>query len=191
MPEPVVLASGSARRHDLLTMIGVRHEVDPVPVDEAPLPGEDPMGHASRLALEKAAAGARRYPGRWVLGADTVVALDDLILGKPGSPDEAVDMLRRLAGRHHDVVTGVALVRDGEEHVLRSSTRVWMRPYDDGLVKWYVASGEPIGKAGAYAAQGIGAVLVERIDGDFTTVMGLPVKPVFDLLRTTGAYEPW
>lgn len=187
MPDTLVLASGSERRHDLLAMIGVRHEIDPVPVDEAPLPGEDPVGHVTRLALEKATAGARRHPGRWVLGADTIVALDDAILGKPENTDAAIEMLRRLAGRHHDVVTGVALVRDDDQRVLRSGTRVWMRPYDAELVRWYVGTGEPMGKAGAYAAQGVGAVLIERIEGDFTTVIGLPVRPVFDLLRSAGA----
>jgi septum formation protein len=189
MPDSLVLASGSERRHELLTIIGVRHEVDPVPIDEAVLPGEDPMSHTSRLALAKATAGSRRYPGRWVLGADTIVAFDGEILGKPQTTQEAVEMLRRLAGRRHDVVTGVALVRDGEQHVHRSSTKVWMRSYDPDLVRWYVETGEPMGKAGAYAAQGIGAVLIERIDGDFTTVIGLPVRLVFDLLRTVGVVE--
>jgi septum formation protein len=141
---------------------------------------------ARRLAREKAAVVAARHPGRWVLGADTVVVLEGEMLGKPGSPADAEAMLGRLAGREHQVVTAVALARDGKMHGACDITRVRFRTISPELIRAYVATGEPLDKAGAYGVQGAGAALVERIEGDFFGVMGLPLRLVVDLLSLAG-----
>lgn len=182
----LVLASGSPRRHELLTMIGVPHIIDIPEISEHLLPGEKPEEHTVRLAIEKATTVARSHPGRWVLGADTVVVLDDRILGKPRSPVEAERMLASLAGRRHEVVTAVALVRDAATVHRVSVSTVWIRALDEGLIRRYVATGEPMDKAGAYAVQGKGAILVDRIEGDFFTVMGLPIALVSQMLASVG-----
>jgi septum formation protein len=182
----IVLASGSPRRTQLLGLLGIAHEVDPAHVDEAPLPGEAPVPMAARLARAKALEVAARHPGREVLAADTVVVLDRTILGKPASPAEAERMLGRLAGREHRVVTAVALARDGRVWERHDETRVWFRPLDRETIREYVATGEPLDKAGAYGLQGLGAVLVERIEGDCFGVIGLPLRLVVDLLAEAG-----
>jgi septum formation protein len=182
----IVLASGSPRRRQLLEMLGIPHDVDPPVVDERFEPAELPELHAARLARDKALAVARRRPGDVVLGADTVVVLGDRVLGKPVSATEAERMLEALAGREHRVVTAVALARDGELWERCDVTRVWFRPLSRELIRAYVATGEPLDKAGAYGVQGYGAVLVERIDGDFFSVMGLPLRLVVDLLEAAG-----
>lgn len=182
----IVLASRSPRRRQLLEMLGIPHEVDPADVPERPEPGEVPEMMAARLAREKALSVGARHPGRWVLAADTVVVLDHEILGKPESPRGAEGMLRRLAGREHRVVTAVALSRNEQVHERCDVTRVWFRKLDDASISAYVATGEPMDKAGAYGVQGYGAVLVERIEGDFFSVMGLPVRLVVELLELCG-----
>ena len=184
--EPLVLASQSPRRRDLLQMLGIPHVVAPVDLDERRLPNESPETYATRLAREKALAGATRHPGRWVLGADTVVVLDDELLGKPESAADAAAMLARMSGRHHEVVTGVALARDGSASIRLDRTTVWFRELDAARIAAYVATGEPLDKAGSYGAQGMGAVIVDRIEGDYFGVIGLPVRLVVELLEEAG-----
>ena len=185
----IVLASGSPRRRQLLEMLGIPHVVDPPHVDERAEPGELPETQAARLAREKALAVATRSPGATVLAADTVVVLGDRALGKPISAADAVRMLRELSGREHRVVTAVALARDGNVYERCDVTRVQFRRLADETIEAYVATGEPLDKAGAYGVQGYGAVLIERIEGDFFCVMGLPLRLVTDLLEEAG--EPY
>ncbi|MFQ6046222.1 MAG: Maf family protein [Gemmatimonadales bacterium] len=182
----IVLASISPRRRDLLDRLGIPYEIDPAHVDERLEPGELPETFAVRLAREKARAVSARRPGRWVLAADTVVVLGDELLGKPESPAAAKRMLARLSGNEHRVVTAVALARDGELLERCDVTRVWFRRLSDELIDAYVATGEPLDKAGSYGLQERGAVLVERIEGDYFGVIGLPVRLVVDLLEDAG-----
>jgi septum formation protein len=182
----IVLASGSPRRTQLLALLGIAHQVDPAQVDETPLPDETAVPMAARLARAKAREVAARHPGCEVLAADTVVVLDGVMLGKPATPAEAEAMLGRLAGREHRVVTAVALARDGRVWERHDETRVWFRPLDGATIRAYVATGEPLDKAGGYGLQGFGAVLVERIEGDCFGVIGLPLRLVVDLLAEAG-----
>ncbi|NIA24953.1 MAG: septum formation inhibitor Maf [Gammaproteobacteria bacterium] len=184
MDETLVLASGSPRRHELLTMAGVRHMVDVPEIDETALAGESADAYTARLARAKAAAVAARHPGFWTLGADTVVVVDGRIVGKPGDAAEAEMMLEAMAGRRHEVITAVALVRGSVVEERSSTTSVWMRPFDREIIRSYVATGEPMDKAGAYAAQGVGTILIDHIDGDFFTIMGLPLNAVMEMLRS-------
>lgn len=179
----LILASASPRRADLLTAAGIEFEAWPVDLDETPLPGETPEAHVQRLSASKARAALERRPGSVVLGADTVVVLDGRILGKPRDADEARAMLAALACRQHDVLTGVALVSADEcvEDVCR--TRVWFSSLSLKEIDEYVASGEPMDKAGAYGIQGLASRFVERIDGSYTNVVGLPVELVARLLK--------
>jgi septum formation protein len=168
-------------------MLGIEHEVFPADVPERQEPGELPETMAVRLAREKALAVAPANAGKPVLGADTVVVVDDDVLGKPADAHDAERMLRRLSGRAHRVVTGVALVdADGGVHERYDTTRVWFRDLTSDVIEAYVATGESLDKAGAYGVQGFGAVLVERVEGDFFSVMGLPLRLVVDLLEASG-----
>ena len=182
----IVLASASPRRRELLTMLGIPHEVDPAHIDELIKPGERPEALAARLAREKAESVAHRRAGAFVLGADTIVVLGDRVLNKPDSPSDAARMLGELAGKEHTVITAVALVRDGQRWERADQTRVRFRPLTKEFIRAYVATGEPLDKAGAYGVQGYGAALVERIEGDFFSVMGLPVRLVLELLEAAG-----
>ncbi|MGH9367780.1 MAG: Maf family protein [Thermoanaerobaculia bacterium] len=180
----LILASGSPRRAEILTGLGFPFEVDSPRVDEAVRPGESAERAASRLAAEKAAEVAGRRPGRWVLAADTLVLLDGEILGKPSGESDAAKMLRRLAGREHRVVTAVRLRRKedpGREAVEVSHVRI--APMSQEEILWYVATREPMDKAGAYAVQGLGARFVESVSGSYTNVMGLPARAVYRLVR--------
>jgi septum formation protein len=184
---PIVLASLSPRRRELLEQIGLSFQVMPADVDEAPLPGEDAVSHVERLALEKARVIAARRPDALVIAGDTVVVLDDEILTKPRDADEAVEMLLRLQGRTHRVETGVALVAPGGREVREVvGAEVRFRPFDRDMAEAYVATGEPMDKAGAYGIQGHGAVLVSGIVGDYFAVMGLSVGAVVRLLESVG-----
>ena len=195
-PRPrVVLASASPRRRELLAALGLPFAVRPVDLDETPRPGEAPRDYVSRLAAEKAAADAR--PGELVLAADTVVVLEEAggepqLLGKPGGPEEAEAMLARLAGREHVVFTGVALLAaaDGVGGPRRAAaveeSRVRLAPLGPAEIAWYVATGEPLDKAGAYAIQGIGALFVEAVEGNYTNVVGLPLPAVYRLFAELG-----
>lgn len=184
----IVLASGSPRRRHLLETLGIAHLVQPADVEENRLPGEVPEAMAVRLARAKAAAVAVLRPDDLVLAADTVVAIDDHVLGKPVDADDAKRMLAMLSGHRHRVVTGVALACPGGAVLERYDvTEVWFRELSADTIADYVATGEPMDKAGSYGVQGYGAVLVERVDGDFFSVMGLPVRLVADLLEEAGA----
>ena len=182
----IVLASGSPRRRQLLEMIGLEFRVVPPDVDETLGPSEQAEGYVRRLACEKATTVAGREHGAVVLAADTTVVLRGGIFGKPANPEEAVVMLRQLEGRKHQVMTAVAVAQDGRlEHAL-DVTDVTFRPLSDAQIAAYVATGEPLDKAGAYAIQGKGAALVEGIRGDFFGVMGLPLRLALDLLARFG-----
>ncbi len=185
-PPRLVLASASPRRRELLRSLGLAPLVRPVDVDETPLPGETAEQCVLRLARAKAAA--RAEPGELVLAADTLVTLDGELLGKPANADEARAMLARLAGREHLVATGVAL-RDGTDGRTAAGiarTRVRMAALDAGQIAGYVATGEPLDKAGAYAIQGLGAWWVEAIDGNYSNVVGLPLPLVRRLAAELG-----
>lgn len=181
MSPPVVLASGSPRRRELLRRLGIEPTVRPADVDETPRPGEHPRALAVRLARAKATAGDH---GRaLVVAADTVVAVDATVLGKPADVDDARRMLELLSGREHLVVTGVAVRRDGRIEAGVATTRVRFRPLAAAEVDWYLATGEPADKAGGYGLQGAGAALVAGIQGSPTNVIGLPLELLLDLAR--------
>ena len=163
-------------------MLGIPHVVAPAEVQELRLPREAPDAYARRLARDK----ARAVPGAMVLGADTIVVVDQDVLEKPADPEDAFRMLRRLAGRRHEVITAVCLVAGGTEYQAADTTAVFFRPASDNMLRAYVATGEPLDKAGAYGIQGYGAALVERIEGDFFSVMGLPLRLVLDLMERAG-----
>lgn len=188
--EPLILASASPRRAEILRSTGWEFTVDAVEVDESPGPAEGPADYVKRLALAKARAVATRHPGKLVLGADTTVVIDWHILGKPPNAYEAASMLRQLSGRHHQVMTGVALVRAGDhpaESVAHQMTEVIFAPLTDEEVEWYVATGEPMDKAGAYAIQGLGAVFITEIRGDYWNVVGLPAALVYRMAAKMAA----
>jgi septum formation protein len=183
----LILASRSPRRAELLRAAGFEFEIIPATVDERPAPGEPPDQYVARLAALKAADVGRRISGRVILGADTEVVLDGAVLGKPADAEEAAAMLRRLAGRTHLVLTGVALRCDDREVREVTATRVRFLPLSEAEIAWYVATGEPRDKAGAYAIQGLGSRFVEWIEGSYSNVVGLPVATVYRLLRQWGA----
>lgn len=180
-----MLASGSPRRADILRLLGLSFEVRPAAAEERLCRGETPAEAARRLAVEKALAVAPQ-PDELVLAADTIVALDGDILGKPESPDDALRMLLRLSGREHTVFTGLALSRGDRLEVGVAATSVRFRRLAHPESAEYVATGEPLDKAGAYGIQGLGAVLVEHIEGDYYNVMGLPVQLFLELLSRFG-----
>lgn len=181
---PIVLASASPRRRELLRLLGLAFEVAPGDVDETWRNGEMPAVHAERLAREKVVAAAR--DGAAVVGADTIVVIGGDILGKPRDAAQARAMLRRLAGRDHEVFTAVAVAYRGAVVSDTQRTSVRFRPLDDDTIAAYVTTGEPLDKAGAYGIQGYGAVLVERIEGDYFTVMGLGLGLFVELLGRLG-----
>ena len=196
VPAPLLLASGSPRRAMLLRAIGVPFEAMPSDVDETPLPGEAPTPYVERLALAKAQAVARVHAGRLVLGADTTVTVDGEILGKADDELGARRLLERLAGRVHEVHTGVALLRDGDSTVACATTRVKFAPMTFEDIEAYLATNEWHDKAGAYGIQGRISRFVERVEGSYTNVVGLPVALVWGLLmrypddRGTGRSQP-
>jgi septum formation protein len=186
---PLILASRSPRRVQLLTQLGLVFEVIPSELDEAMQPGEEPGAHAERLACEKALAVAALRPEAVVVGADTVVVVDDDVLGKPRDFDDAVRMLLRLQGREHTVASGIAVAYDGGRVISAvERVRVRFRAFDEAFARAYVTTGEPLDKAGAYGIQGYGAALVEGIVGDYFAVMGLPVVRLLAQLRTLGLH---
>jgi septum formation protein len=185
--KPVLrLASASPRRRQLLELIGVPHVVTPADIDETPRAGEPADTYVTRLAREKAAAVWAVAQDLPVLAADTTVVVDAEILGKPESEAQAHEMLGRLSGREHVVHTGVAVFSPGAQQVVLSSTLVTFARLSREQIHAYWQSGEPQGKAGAYAIQGLGAVFVAGISGSYTGVMGLPLFETAQLLRTAG-----
>jgi septum formation protein len=180
----LILASASPRRAEILASLGIPFRILPADIPEDSLPGETAEAAASRLAADKASQVAASQPASWVLAADTLVFLDGVTLGKPRGDAEAADMLRRLAGREHRVVTALHLRRGAAPGTgLAEISRVRFAPMDKAEIRWYVATGEPRDKAGAYGVQGLGARFIEEIHGSFTNVMGLPARSVYRLLR--------
>lgn len=182
----VILASQSPRRRELLSLIGIAHEVKPADIDERYHVGEEPAAHAERLAREKAVRVARESPDRIVIGSDTIVVVDGDVLGKPRDDAEAERMLARLAGRSHTVLTAVAVAWRGEMRSAVEEVGVTFHPLDAAEIRAYVRTREPMDKAGAYGIQGFGATIVARVDGDYFAVMGLPLQRLVRLLRQLG-----
>jgi septum formation protein len=206
----LVLASASPRRQELLRNAGIPFTVQPADIDETPLAGEAPRECAERLAREKALAVWRTRPQALVLGADTIVVVDEIILGKPSDDEEAIRMLRMLSGRVHRVITGVCLVEgvassrypvagktaphsgeilraeNREQRTASETTLITMSELSEDEIRAYVATGEPMDKAGAYAIQGMASRWIPRIEGDYSNVVGLPVALVSRMLRERG-----
>jgi len=182
----LVLASASPRRQELLRAAGITFEVQPAHIAEDPLPGEVAQACAERLAREKALSIAHTRRHDPVLGADTVVVIDDKILGKPADPADAARMLRLLSGRTHQVISGVCLAVGGKCAVASETTSVTMSEILDIEIADYIATGEPMDKAGAYAIQGIASRWIPRIEGDYSNVVGLPVALVRGMLKDAG-----
>lgn len=176
----LVLASGSPRRRDLISQLGIAFMVEVSDVDESLLPGETPSQHTVRLARSKAETIARRHPEQWVLGADTTVIVDDQFLGKPADEQEACAMLAQISGRWHTVVTGYCLLNEAQQrnYTGYAESKVFIRPLSEAQIRAYVHTGEPMDKAGAYAIQGIGASLVLKVEGSYTNVVGLPLAEI-------------
>jgi septum formation protein len=181
----LILASASPRRAEILRSVGWPFETLPALIDESREESERADAYVERIALAKAEAVAARGPGSLVLGADTVVVIDDQILGKPCDEGDANRMLRVLNGRRHQVLTGVALVDEvtGQSKVAHEVTDVRFAQMSDEEINWYVATGEPMDKAGAYAIQGHGALFIKEIRGDYFNVVGLPVRLLYSLIR--------
>jgi septum formation protein len=175
----LVLASRSPRRAELLAAAGIEFRVDAADIDETPRPGESPREYVLRLAEAKAGA----VDGELVLAADTTVVLGNEIMGKPADASDAVRMLRALSGNRHVVLTAVALKRAGRIETEAASTAVWFAPLSEREIEDYVASGEPMDKAGAYGIQGLASKFIERIDGSYSNVVGLPVALVWGMLN--------
>ena len=183
---PLILASGSPRRRHWMEAMRIPFELQAPQVDETPLLDEDPMDLVLRLAELKAEVVAHRHPDRWVMAADTTVAVDHHTLNKPIDVEDAVRMLLLIQGRRHEVHTGMCLQRDDEAYAFVDTAEVFLRPISEAQARWYVASGEPMDKAGGYAAQGIAALFIERIEGSYTGVMGLPLFETGRLLMQVG-----
>jgi septum formation protein len=182
----VVLASSSPRRRDLLDLVGIAHEVRPANLDESRRPRETPRRYAERLAREKATAIAKSDAGLITIGADTIVVVDRKILGKPVDTADAARMLGLLSGREHMVITAVAVAHGKELRSAVEQVRVKFRRISEEEIEAYIATGEPMDKAGAYGIQGFGATIVERVEGDYFAVMGLPLVRLVSLLSELG-----
>jgi septum formation protein len=189
LKEKLILASKSARRAEILTAVGWEHEAVASEIDETRFASEDAVSYVKRLARTKAETVARKTSAGLVLGADTVVVIEKEILGQPRDEEDARRMLRLLSGRWHSVLTGVALMRAGRGFQVlddHETTRVLFAELSAEQIDWYLATGEPMGKAGAYAIQGKGALFIKGIQGDYFNVVGLPVRLVFELSRRMG-----
>ena len=178
----IILASRSPRRAELLTAAGIAFEVLAADIDETPHANETPAAYVERLAIDKARAVLALRPGARVLGADTTVTIDGEILGKPVDAEDAARMLRKLSGRPHDVHTGVAVVSAAGVRSDVETTRVWFASMTDEDISWYVGTGEPVDRAGAYAIQGLASRFIPRIEGSYSNVVGLPVAMVSSIL---------
>lgn len=188
----IILASSSPRRRELLLGMGLEFDIIPSDVDETVSPDLAPAQIVEELAFRKARDIATTYPHKIVIGSDTVVVWSDRVLGKPQDEEEAFQMLSRLQGDWHRVYTGLAVIhgQSGIKKVGHTCTRVQMKPLSPEKIKRYISSGEPMDKAGAYAIQGIGATLVQRIEGDYFTVVGLPVSLLADYLASFSIEIP-
>jgi septum formation protein len=184
---PLILASGSPRRQELLREAGIPFEVHPPRIAEERMAAESPLRYACRLAQEKAEAVAREFPGRYVLGADTIVTVDNHVLGKPRDAEDARRMLRLLSDREHQVTTAVSLVLpSGVVDSRHRTTQVFFRKLEEAEIRDYISSHEPLDKAGAYAIQGGARRWARRIDGEYSNVVGLPLSLVTEMLRAGG-----
>ena len=186
MTPDVILASQSPRRRELLSLVGITHAVQPADIDETQWPNEDPRAHCERLAREKVATVAEREPDALVIGSDTIVILDGDVLGKPADDAEARATLGRLSGRSHVVMTAVAVRWRGQVRSAVEEVGVTFHQLSATEIAEYVATGEPMDKAGAYGIQGYGATIVARVDGDYFAVMGLPLQRLVRLLAELG-----
>ncbi len=187
MTVTLTLASRSPRRRELLEQLGLRLEVRPADSDETQLPAETPSDYVRRVAREK----ARAIKGEIVLAADTVVVLEGLVLGKPRDVEDARRMLRELSGRTHEVMTGVCARRGDREEVLAATSEVRFAAITEAQIGWYLATGEPLDKAGSYAVQGVGGAFVAEVRGSVSNVVGLPLAETISLLARLGFAPPW
>ena len=189
MERRLILASESPRRQELLRRIGLDFDSIPSRIEEGFIAGESTEDHVLRLAQAKALEIGNRYPDRWVIAADTIVHIDDTVLGKPKDREEALEMLRRLSGREHWVVTGFSVLHLGKNKGDKQAVRtaVKMMELKPALMDWYVGTGEPFDKAGGYAIQGIGGFMIESIRGSYTNVVGLPLCELIRELCRLGA----
>jgi septum formation protein len=190
MTASIILASASPRREELLEGIGIKFDVVPSDVDEDSLGGEIPRDHVLRLSKKKGVAVSRVNPNAWVLGADTIVTIDGEVLGKPETQKEAKEMLTKLSGRKHKVITGFAVVKDTNVIISDAveSTVLFKEILEDEM-NWYVKTEEPYDKAGGYAVQGMAALFVREIHGSYTNVIGLPLAEVVEALKKVGALK--
>ncbi|HUL37364.1 MAG TPA: Maf family protein [Thermodesulfobacteriota bacterium] len=189
MNERLILASRSPRRYELLKQVGFNFEVVPSSLAEDFVQEESPQEHVIRLAKAKAIDVATGYPDRWVIAADTIVYINGSILGKPKDQEEAMNMLHRLSGQEHWVLTGLSVChlekREGDEQAVQTAVRV--KSLTRSEMEWYVKTGEPFDKAGGYAIQGIGSFMIESIRGSYTNVVGLPLCELIQMLNRLGA----
>ncbi|HUF19024.1 MAG TPA: Maf family protein [Thermoanaerobaculia bacterium] len=184
----LILASASPRRRELLASVRLTFEVEASSVEELQRHGEAPETYVRRLAEDKAREVASRHPDAWVIAADTIVFIDGAILEKPRDHEDAVRMLSRIAGRVHEVFTGLTLTNGAADRSYTTvvTTRVKMLNLSPDEIEWYASTGEPMDKAGAYAVQGIGAMFIQSIDGSYTNVVGLPLAELFEMMKTAG-----
>ncbi len=182
----LVLASGSPRRREMLSGLGLEFLVDPADIDEGVRPGETPVAYVRRVASSKAATVAARHPTSVVLAADTTIDLDGAVLAKPADAADAARMLEALSGREHLAHTAMAIAVGGLLNVVEVTTAVRIRPLSTAEIDWYVATGEPLDKAGAYAIQGRAAAFVESVAGSVSNVVGLPMAEAVMALRAAG-----
>ncbi len=190
MANRLILASRSPRRYELLKQMGLDFEVIPSRIEEENLAqNESPRDHVLRLSEAKAVDVGRHYPDAWVIGADTIVTINGMILGKPKNSEEALDMLGRLSGHEHQVLSGIAVhhLSQGKTERDAVQTAVKMRALSQDEMNWYIGTGEPFDKAGAYAIQEMGSFLIESIQGSYTNVVGLPLSELIQMLKRLGA----
>src|SRR3989339_2257289 len=189
--EKLLLASQSPRRRELLEQTGIELQIVPSDIDEENISIKNPVEYVEALSFMKAEKISRAYPDSWILGADTIVVLQNQILGKPESDHHAIEMLRLLSNREHTVFTGFCIMNKHKRTVIKTAveTRVWFKPLSDQEIKWYISTKEPFDKAGAYGIQGQGAFLVRKIFGSYSNVVGLPVCEVIEALMELKIIE--
>ncbi len=190
---PIVLASGSPRRRDFLDSMGLDFKIVPASCEEpSPTPGESPEDYATRMATLKADDVAKHHPEACVIAADSVVAIDNIILGKPKDEADAKRMLHMLSGKQHAVTTGCALIAPGQKNqtTFAVTTKVWFTELNDAIIDAYINTKEPMDKAGAYAIQGQGAFMVKQITGSYTNVVGLPLSRIINILLSWAVIIP-
>lgn len=190
MKKDLILASSSPRRYELLKQLGLDFGVIPSKIDEDIISGESPRAHVIRLAEAKALEVGNQYPDAWVIGADTIVFVDGMILGKPKAQEEALEMLRLLSGKEHRVLTGVCVnnLRKGRGDCEAVETTVRVKSLSQVEMDWYIRTGEPFDKAGGYGIQGVGSFMIESINGSYTNVVGLPMCELIQMLNRLGAH---